>query len=146
MGTDPVDAIPYGTKGIAIANGGTLELHGALATPSWTRLSATAQIGATTLTLDDSVQWKVGDKIVIATTDFSAYYTVVPDQNEYKTITNVNGNVITVDSPLSYMHWGAGYEKAEVGLLTRNIVVQGTNDSSDFGGHVSLILKISKSN
>jgi hypothetical protein len=139
MGSDPVDSIPYGTKGIAIANGGTFELHGALSTPSWTRLSATAQIGASTITLQDSVNWQVGDKIVIATTDYPAYYDVVPDQNEYKTVAGVSGNVVTLDSPLSFMHWGKGYEKAEVGLLTRNIVVRGTNDSSNFGGHVSTL-------
>lgn len=157
MGSDPLDGIPFGTKGIAIANGGTLELHvnslsflnshfkGALANTSWTNLAATANIGATTLTLAAAVNWKVGDKIVIASTDFTAYSTVVPDQNEYRAIKAISGNVITLDTPLSYMHWGAGYERAEVGLLTRNIVISGTNESTNFGGHVNSI-SFSKSN
>ena len=138
MGTDPLDSIAYGTKGIAIANGATLELHGALSTPSWTRLSATVPIGSTTITLEESVNWKVGDRIVIATTDFPAYYDVVPDQNEYKTITAVSGSTVTVDSPLKYMHWSEGYARGEVGLMSRNILIQGTNESSLFGGHMMI--------
>ena len=148
IGADPVDQIPYGTKGIAIANGATIELHGAISSPSWTRLSATAQIGDTFITLEDAVSWKVGDKIVIATTDFPAWEPIIPDQNEYRTITAVNGNQVTLDTALTFMHWGQGksisymylkidYERAEVGLLTRNIVIQSAADASGFGGHVS---------
>ena len=73
MGYDPVDGINFGTKGIGISNGATLELHGAIATPSWTRLAATANSGDTTITLQESVSWKVGDQVVIATTDFPGY-------------------------------------------------------------------------
>jgi cell migration-inducing and hyaluronan-binding protein len=151
IGDDPVDKIPYGTKGIAIANGGTIELHGALSKPSWTRLAATAQIGDTTITLEDSVSWKVGDRIVIATTDFPEYSNVVPDQNEVRAISAVTGTTVTLDSPLTYMHWGQGtfytlkflklllgYEHAEVGLLTRNILIRGSEEGSFFGGHIMI--------
>ena len=36
------------------------------------------------------------------------------------------------------MHWGADYEKAEVGLLSRHIVLNGGAESValQFGGHV----------
>lgn len=35
---------------------------------TWTRLASTATAGSTTLTLQQAVDWEVGDKIVIATT------------------------------------------------------------------------------
>jgi hypothetical protein len=39
---------------------------------------------------------------------------------------------------LNYTHWGQGYERAEVGLLTRNFVFQGDDSSktSKVGGHI----------
>lgn len=45
-------------------------MHGAPRTPSWTELSATADVGDTTLTLLEAVNWKLGDEIGIASTDF----------------------------------------------------------------------------
>lgn len=48
------------------------------------------------------------------------------------------GNTITLVEPLQYLHWGRDYERAEVGLLTRHIVIQGDESSlnSSFGGHL----------
>src|SRR4029450_7049937 len=56
------------------------------------------------------------------------------------------GTMVTLAQPLAYPHYGelqtiAGRsvdERAEVGLLTRNIVVQGDSASSaaGFGGHI----------
>ena len=55
---------------IGVLDGGRLELYGQVSGPTWTTLSATAQPGATSLTLTDQVSWKAGDEIVIATTDY----------------------------------------------------------------------------
>lgn len=38
-----------------------------------------------------------------------------PEQTEVRTITAVSGATVTLDSPLTYLHWGADYERAEVG-------------------------------
>src|SRR5690606_19412688 len=63
-------------------------------------------------------------------------------QAERRTIAGINGNTITLDRPLEYMHFGeitfGVDERGEVGLLTRNIRIQASPDAetSFFGGHI----------
>jgi cell migration-inducing and hyaluronan-binding protein len=78
----------------------------------------------------------VGDEIVLASTDFN------PRQAETRHITAIDGNTLTLDLPLSYMHFGkitfGVDERGEVGLLSRNIHIQASADAegSYFGGHI----------
>jgi hypothetical protein len=60
------------------------------------------------------------------------------NKTEERTVVSVAGNKITLNAPLNFTHWGEGYEKAEVGLLTRNFVFQGDASSKDtkLGGHI----------
>ncbi|KAM8882915.1 PKHD1 like 1, tandem duplicate 1 [Synchiropus picturatus] len=122
----------YGAKTLAVREG-TLDLHGMPVPQTWTRLAATAAAGATTITLEKKVTWKVGDKIVIATTG----HRHSQKENEVRTIASVsaNGLTLTLTEPLTYEHLGVGVTlqegtvfeaKAEVGLLTRNVKVQGS--------------------
>ena len=39
---------------------------------------------------------------------------------------------------MKYLHWGRDFEKAEVGVLSRNIVIQGDAQSNidGYGGHL----------
>ena len=141
-----------GNKGIGVM-GGKLYLYGATKT-AWTRLAKTAPAGATELTLAQNVNWQAGDHIIIASSDFDY------EQAEERIIKSVNGNRVTLDiiddaydtslkRPLEFEHWGeqesfAGRvldERAEVGLLSRNIVIQGDEASEDagFGGHVMIM-------
>lgn len=132
--------VGIGTKGIMVVGDGRLELHGVPRVTSWTRIAETALKGATTIKLEKATDWKVGERIVIASTDYE------PLQAEDRTITSVNGNVLTLDKPLLYMHWGQPEtfddktinESAEVGLLTRNVLIQGDDESltNGFGGHI----------
>ncbi len=123
-----------GDRGIMIS-GGTLNLHGDR-TNAWTKLSATAEKGATRIEVLDASGWRVGDEIVLASTDYD------PRQAEVRTITAIRGNRITLDKPLQYMHFGkitfGVDERGEVGLLTRNITIQASADAeqSYFGGHI----------
>jgi hypothetical protein len=123
-----------GDRGILIS-GGTLNLHGNR-TNTWTKLSKTAAAGAVSIEVLNASQWKAGDEIVLASTDFD------PRQAERRTITAVRGNRITLDKPLDYMHFGeitfGVDERGEVGLLTRNIRIQASADAeqSFFGGHI----------
>lgn len=139
-GNDPTqDIMGMGTKVLGVM-GGTLELHGRPTTATWTRLNVTAPAGATSITLERAVNWLPGDRIVVASTDYNAA------QTEEAVIKSVSGTKVTLSAPLKYMHWGvtqtyAGAtldERAEVGLLSHNIVVQGDADSetSGFGGHM----------
>jgi cell migration-inducing and hyaluronan-binding protein len=116
-------------------SGGTLNLHGNR-THTWTKLSATAEAGADRIEVLDASEWRVGDEIVLASTDFN------PRQAETRHIAAIRGNTITLDQPLEYMHFGEITfdvdERGEVGLLTRNIKVQASADAAEsyFGGHI----------
>ncbi len=123
-----------GDRGIMIS-GGTLNLHGNR-TNSWTKLAQTAAAGADTITVLNAAEWQVGDQIVLASTDYD------PRQAETRYITAISGNTLTLDEPLDYMHFGeitfGVDERGEVGLLTRNIKVQASEDAAEsyFGGHI----------
>src|SRR5690606_33872109 len=103
---------------------------------TWTKLSATAEAGATSIQVLDARGWKAGDEIVLASTDFD------PRQAERRTITRVSGNTLSFAEPLEYMHYGeitSGVDqRGEVGMLTRNIRIQASEDAdaSYLGGHI----------
>lgn len=111
-------------------------MHGVSPQPVWTVLDETALRGASSIRVRSPVDWAVGARIVIATTD---YYT---DLNDVVTITSVSpdGKTIGFTPALASMHWGAGYERAEVGVLDRTITIQGDeqSDEADFGGHIMI--------
>ena len=115
--------------------GGTLNLHGNR-TNSWTKLSKTAEAGSNSIEVLNAAGWRVGDEIVLASTDFD------PRQAERRTISAIRGNAITLDKKLDFMHFGKITfdvdERGEVGMLTRNIRIQASADAeqSFYGGHV----------
>lgn len=122
----------YGTKTLAVREG-VLDLHGIPIPVPWTHLAQTASSGSTTLTLMKEVTWKVGDEIVIASTG----HRHSQRENEVRRIAAVSadGKTLTLTEALEYTHLGVtvtlpdGTEfegRAEVGLLTRNIVVRGS--------------------
>jgi len=123
-----------GDRGIMLS-GGTLNLNGNV-TNAWTKLAATAAAGSTSIEVLNAAQWRVGDEIVLASTDYD------PRQTERRTIAAISGNKITLDKKLEYMHFGKiTYnvdERGEVGLLTRNIKIQASPDAEQtfFGGHI----------
>ncbi|WP_206742906.1 G8 domain-containing protein [Erythrobacter sp. SG61-1L] len=128
------DINTMGDRGIMLL-GGTLNLHGDREN-SWTKLSRTAKAGASKIDVLDASGWRIGDEIVLASTDFN------PRQAERRHIKAIAGNSLTLDKPLEYMHFGeitfGVDERGEVGLLTRNIRIQASDDSekSYFGGHI----------
>jgi cell migration-inducing and hyaluronan-binding protein len=128
------DVNTMGDRGIVMM-GGTLSLHGDREN-TWTKLSQTAAAGSTRIEVLDASGWRKGDEIVLASTDFN------PRQAERRRIAAVSGNKLTLDRPLEYMHFGkitfGVDERGEVGLLTRNIRIQASDDAeqSYFGGHI----------
>ena len=135
---DAPDVMGMGNRVLGVA-GGTLDLHGE-PRAGWTRLAATAPAGATQLVLQTAPDWRAGDKLVVASTDFD------PHRAEVVTVAARSGGVVTLAQPLAFSHYGeeqtiAGHtvdERAEVGLLTRNILIQGDSATSaaGFGGHI----------
>ena len=124
----------FGAKTLAVRDG-TLDLHGKKIEPTWTRLSQTVRPGDTMMHLEVPVSgWEVGGSIVIASTSFSQR------ENEELRITAIgsNGMTLTVSPPLKYTHIAMTQTisgrvittSAEVGYLTRNIVVKGNTDET----------------
>lgn len=130
-----------GTKCLCVMMGGKLELHGEQRV-SWTKLGSSAAKGADSITLSEDIDWRKGERIVVASSALDSA------QAEERGIASVQGRTVTLDVPLQHAHYGvvesldAGRvnldERAEVGLLSRNIVVQGDADSTAtrFGGHI----------
>src|SRR5579862_9495766 len=65
------DIQTMGDRGIMLM-GGTLSLHGNRK-HSWTRLAKTAAAGSSTIEVLDAGDWKKGDEIVVASTDFDPH-------------------------------------------------------------------------
>lgn len=145
-------------KGIMVKNGGTLELHGKVK-KSWTNLGATANAGATQITLKEAVNWEVGDVIALTSTDLAIQGGKQWERVDEVAISNISGDgkTLTLQSPLQYKHLGESmtYTRAtdnktwevdiegEVGLLSHYIKIQGdmsgTNEADGFGGHIMLM-------
>ncbi|MCC5846925.1 MAG: G8 domain-containing protein [Verrucomicrobia bacterium] len=142
------EAAPWssGTKFLMAMDGGTLALHGASREKtSWTKLSANAHVGDTTFGVEDTdTGWQVGDRLAVAPSGY--HFTDGTDV----TITAINGGTISFEPALHADHWGELQtydgtivdQRAPVGLLTRNIKIQGAEDSlmlrsdmSDFPGY-----------
>jgi hypothetical protein len=150
-----VDLPTFGAKVLA-CYACKIDIHGSPRV-AWTALNATAYPGATSITVVEPVDWDIGSKIVIATTDFES---PLSSHTEVATLKAVSDGGLTLDltdirvcstytdsgSPtdcvsknsLSWPHIGErvvfdGSQRvvelrAEVGLLSRNIVIQGDSD------------------
>jgi|GEM_PF-1185256 len=149
VGNDPTEFISssMGTKFIGAMSGGYISIHGSI-TKSWSQLGASVSAGSNTITLKELVNWQVGQEIVIVSSrkDWT--------ELEKRTITNIstNGTTFTLDTPLNFPHSGVvktytnGTQtwvadlRAEVGLLNRNIKIQGDLDTelNGFGGHIMI--------
>jgi len=93
-----------GTRGIVLMDG-KLELHGKSPDVIWTKINQHAEQGANSISLLQGVDWKVGDELVIAPTD---YYQAgggisVTQKN---VISSLNSNQITLGTPLNAFRWG----------------------------------------
>ena len=128
------DINTMGDRGIMLLRG-TLSVHGDRE-HTWTKLAKTAEKGARQIEVLDAGNWRKGDEIVLASTDFD------PRQAERRTVTAVKGNTISFDKPLDYMHFGeityGVDERGEVAMLTRNVKIQASKDAEEsyFGGHI----------
>jgi hypothetical protein len=129
----------YGNKCIGLRFG-TLDMHGVAKTPTWTVMDSTVEKGASSITLHEKVNWVVGDEIAIASTSYNGR------EGERRFITDIDNTnperpVLTLDSPLEFRHYAEDYEvgtqeprefipmRAEVGVLSRNVVFKGADDS-----------------
>lgn len=122
-----------GAKALAVF--GRLQLLGMSHDVYWTYLASTVNVGETSITLTESVDWAIGDVILITTTTFES------KQTEKLTIAGVTngGKTITTTTATQYRHsahnlpTGFGPFKrmsAKVALITRNIRIEGLDNPS----------------
>ena len=133
----------FGNK-VLMVQGGSVDVHGVERTPTWTMLGKSANVGETTIELIQEVDWAANEKIIIAPTGL--------DRDEYEEMTIVSNaksggkSTLTLAAPLKFKHYSdkftlGGKEitiRGEVGLLTRNIVIQGDANSQkdQYGSHI----------
>ncbi|XP_063494702.1 cell migration-inducing and hyaluronan-binding protein isoform X4 [Symphalangus syndactylus] len=112
-------------------------------------------VNSTILNLEDNVQsWKPGDTLVIASTDYSMYQA---EEFQVLPCRSCAPNQVKVAGKPMYLHIGEEIDgvdmRAEVGLLSRNIIVMGEMedkcypyrnhicnffDFDTFGGHIKI--------
>jgi hypothetical protein len=135
-GSRGAQALPAASavKGIAVT--GSVDMHGMQFFPTWSRLAMTAEAGDRYVFIQDMVNWQPGQQIFVTTTEIKDARDW--HRNEVRTIVNVWKTTldptiaaVELDSPLAYQHYGGREYQAEVGLLSRNIVVQGAATNSE---------------
>lgn len=104
------------------------------------RLTQTANPGETRLYLSPGLEWEAGDKIGIAPSDMRY---IQRDYAEIVSYSNFTGETV-ISKQLSYYHYGrkasteSSYNgvdmRAEVYLLSRNIVIQGADPETPLDG------------
>ncbi|UJR08495.1 hypothetical protein I4U23_012761 [Adineta vaga] len=118
-----------------IAVKGLLELHGLARNIVWTRLATTVTSGSNLFVLSESIDWSVGDEIIITTTDTDISHT-----ERHRIASIINGTTIQTVNSLAYTHrvirqiFPNGQSiniAAAVGLLTRTIRIKSNNGRTD---------------
>jgi hypothetical protein len=136
----------FGKKSIGVHTG-VLDIHG-VPKKSWTELDDTVLSGESKITLVEEVDWEAGDEIMITSTSY--------DMNEAEFATVLDNRVIggkseiILESPLKNRHYAGSEQygdsdvltmRAEVCLMSRNVVYQGdpeTTPTSQHGAHIML--------
>lgn len=114
--------------------GGTLDLQGT-AKAAWLRAQGGLFAGATQITLSSApTGWQVGDTLIIAPTESPSVGTGSWSGFEGRTITAINGNVVTLNTALTRAHpavvnpWNGDVYTPEVANLSRNVRIWGTGN------------------
>lgn len=168
--TSSVNIMGGGTKFLMAMNGGRIEMHGrptngaGLPKLSWTKLAAMTKVsGSTTdwaVTLAEPTGWENGDSVAIARSTWVKGYEPWTPGTEVGVITQVTSSTAfvvtmpvgsqptyhssmaptTVVNPGQTESWVVD-ERAEVGLLTHNVRIEGVVDANSvaFGGHVMIM-------
>ena len=140
-----------GTTSKGLISEGSVDMHGKLFLPTWTRLAATAVAGTSVVYIQQLANWEVGQQIVLTTTvyydcsdQFMNYCENKKQQNEVRTIaavamdTTLKSYAITIDQPLLYNHYAGIEYQGEVALLSRRVTVQGSQSNDNYGGHMKV--------
>ena len=143
---------------------GIIDIHGRPRLQTWTTLSVDADLGTDIITLTDAVDWEVGERLIITGTildenegDTNDLKADMPPPCMFEANANTTSEEVEVaevisptqlriTAPLAWNHpssietspGGAVYDfRAQVGLLSRNIILGGDEGSEEqmFGSH-----------
>ena len=126
---------------------GSIDIHGAPRQRAWTKMSASAAAGATSISLAEPVDWAPGETIVVSATGG-------PDESETAVVASrPDERTVVLAAPLRFAHESSffpggafGHSDADtrcaVGLLSRNVVIQGDEGSAAqlFGVHTGAFM------
>jgi hypothetical protein len=124
-----------------VCRGGRMEFHGAPVHPTWAKLAEPSVAGASSVRLDQPLEgWRVGDRVIVTSTrhqyekneDRTPTVRQSP-RTEERTIRAVEGDRLTLDTPLALAHTSRGNFRGEVALLSRNVVVESANPAGARG-------------
>jgi hypothetical protein len=120
---------------------GVLDIHGRVRRRVWTFLAASTLEGTTTVVTREPVDYEAGDRIVVT----SSSHNFEEAEERIVVSRSIDGYTITVDKPFQHSHrvdifahdGESVYLGCEVGLLSRNVVIQGDEQSEVqlFGSH-----------
>ncbi|MBL8057326.1 MAG: G8 domain-containing protein [Anaerolineales bacterium] len=127
-----------GTRFLTALDGGRVLFCGEWR-QSRAKLAASAEAGARDILVDQVLEWRPGDRVVVGLSGSPAHLA------EERGLESVEGNVLRLDEPLAHAHWGGlqTYRGAttdwrtEVGLLTRNVVIRG--EAAAGGGYLMVM-------
>ena len=114
-----------------IVTNGNIQIHGKQYHPTWTKLAISVYPGDDRLYLQESVNWEVGQEIVVVTSIYQDYQDY--HENERMIIVSIGDSNWTTNNVLyfgddqrfNYYHYAGLEYQTEVLLLTRRIVFQG---------------------
>ena len=122
---------------------GALEIHGARRLRTWTKLRETAHAGSNFIVTSEPVDFKLGERIVIPGTEIPG--NGIFQDEVVMVVSNDDSHTVFFSPPLRYTHRsevvvveGRTIDlRCEVGLLTRNVKIQGdeSSDGQMFGVH-----------
>uniref|UniRef100_A0A8C5MPS6 PKHD1 ciliary IPT domain containing fibrocystin/polyductin n=1 Tax=Leptobrachium leishanense TaxID=445787 RepID=A0A8C5MPS6_9ANUR len=124
---------PFGVKFLAVRNG-ALSMHGWVPKLMFTHLAESADAQGTELTLEEPVDWHIGDEIVICGVGFQGDRM----QEEVSTIEKIDNTEISISPPLRNTYKVVEQLvdgqvlslKPIIALLSRNIVIRGNLTNS----------------
>ncbi|GIL53447.1 hypothetical protein Vafri_9024 [Volvox africanus] len=135
------DLPQYGAKALGVRTG-LVSFYGQPKIPHYTKLNQTANVNDTYIIVNGAVNWQVGDRIVIASSSFMPWEVDEVIITALDNTTVPRCTVISLDTPLKYTHLGEIHNqdgvpmpldmRAEVAVLTRNIVLQGDYTSAKY--------------
>ena len=124
-----------------------ISLYGTPRNLTWSSLAATANANTNSILVEATGDWKTGEEIVIASTDYDHTHAerrfitaVQANPNGTMTVTLNNNLIYTHESTVSTYGQDSLTIKAEVGLLTRNIKMHGdaTSQLNNYGSHLMM--------